>query len=98
MLQETSARAVAYQVLDRVLSERVVSPGMRGAMFSVIDALRRRPAPTDDLRRVESISVALHRLEWAHQQRDMAASMQAVDELRALASGWLNARICGPLS
>lgn len=81
-----------------VLVEKVLSPGMRGAMFSVIDALRDGPAPADDVRRMESISIALHKLEWARQQRDDAGSVEAVDELRALAVGWLNARICGPLS
>jgi hypothetical protein len=97
MLHESSARAVAYQVLDQILSERAVSPGTRGAMFSVIDALRRSPAPVEDVRRAECISIALHKLDWARQQRDETASIDALDELKILATSWLNARICGPI-
>jgi hypothetical protein len=98
MLDETNARAVAYQVLDKALADESIHPGARGAMFSVVDALRGSAAPTEDLRRAECISIGIHRLEWALQVRDENASRRALDELRALAADWLNARISGPLN
>jgi hypothetical protein len=66
-------------------------------MYSVVDALRASPAPVDDVRRAECISVALHKLDWARQHRDETASSDALDELKVLGSSWLNSRICGPI-
>jgi hypothetical protein len=94
MLDQTGARAVAYQVLDRVLADESVSAGTRGAMFAVVDSLRASDAPIEHVRRAENISVGMHKLEWALQQRDSAATRAALDELRSLAAGWLNMRIC----
>lgn len=95
MLPETCARAAAYQAMDQVLSNKCVSPGVRGAVFSAIDTLRGTAAPAEDVRRAESISIEIQKFEWALQRRDENASNAAMDELRALAAEWLNARICG---
>lgn len=94
MLDETGARAVAYQVLDQVLAGEAVSAGTRGAMFDVVDSLRASAAPIEHIRRAETISVEMHKLEWALQRGDDVASRAALDELRALAVDWLNTSIC----
>jgi hypothetical protein len=70
MPRESSARAVAYQVLDQVLADQAVTTGARGAMFSVIDSLRGSSAAIEDVRRAENISVEMHKLEWALQRQD----------------------------
>jgi hypothetical protein len=85
---------MVYQVLDQVLADRTVAAKSRGAMFSVIDELRQGTAPAEDLRRAERISIAMHRLEWALQQGDRVARETALADLRALAAGWLDSRIC----
>jgi len=95
LLAETHARAAAYQALDQVLANNCVSPGVRGAMFCAIDSLRSMAAPAEDVRRAEAISIGIQRFEWARQQRDVAASNAAIDELKGLAAEWLNSRICG---
>lgn len=96
-MDTTAVRANAYQVLDRVLAEKVVGPGVRGTIYAVVDVLRSSGAQIEELRRAEGISIAIHRLEWAQQQRDEASSALALDELKALAASWLNSRICGTL-
>ena len=94
MLDERDSRAVAYQVLDQVLADQAVSAGARGAMFAVVDSLRASAAPREQVRRAENISVEMHKLEWARQRQDSLGTQAALDNLRALAAGWLNTRIC----
>ena len=93
MAYDMNAHAMVYQVLDDVLSARAVTPGVRGAMFSLIDELRTGPADTGDVRRAEDVSIAIHRLEWALQRGDRDSSEKSLDELRRLAVDWLNTRI-----
>ena len=93
MLGHDDARAVAYQVLDQVIAERVVASGTRGAMFSVVDCLRATSARIREVRRAEQISIELHKLEWALQQKDSPAASAALDELKMLAVSWLDSRI-----
>jgi hypothetical protein len=93
MLGHDSARAVAYQVLDQVLADQAVAAGARGAMFSVVDSLRANSAPIGEVRRAERISIELHKLQWARQQRDDEAPAAALDALKTLAVSWLDARI-----
>jgi hypothetical protein len=80
-------------VLDQLLADQAVAAGARGAMFSVVDSLRANLAPTAEVRRAERISIEMHKLQWALQQRDDAAARAALDELKALAVSWLDARI-----
>ena len=94
MIGEADARALAYQVLDQVLVGTSVPPGLRGAMFSVVDSLRGTAAPVD-VRRAEKVSVAIQQLEWALQRRDTNATAAVRNELKALAAAWLNTRIAG---
>ena len=94
MLQETAISATVYQVLDQVLADASVASSSRCAMFFVIDSLRQISAPVEDIRRAEAISLQIHKLEWALQKRDAAGSTAALDELRLLAAGWLDSRIC----
>ena len=95
MLQETRTHAIVYQVLDQVLADGTVAAPSRGAMFSAIDDLRHSLAPAGELRRAESISIEMHKLEWALQQGNVSASQAALSQLRALAADWLDSRICG---
>jgi hypothetical protein len=94
MLQQISARSVVYQVLDQVLADQTVAPWSRGAIHSVIDELKGHSAASDDLRRAESISIALHKLEWALRRCDSVGSKAAIAELKSLAFSWLDSRIC----
>jgi hypothetical protein len=93
MLGHDGARAVAYRVLDQVLADQAVAAGARGAMFSVVDSLRSSSAPIGEVRRAERISIEMHKLQCALQQQDDAGARAALDELRALAVSWLDARI-----
>lgn len=95
ILAETHARAAAYQVLDQVLANNCVLPGVRGVMFCVIDSLRSVAAPAEDVRRAEAISIGIQKFEWARQQGDVTAANAAIDGLKVLAAEWLNSRICG---
>ena len=94
MLQDLGAHALVYQVLDEVLAGGSVPPGVRGAMFSVIDDLRANSGVAEDARRAEQISVEIHKLEWALRQGDAAAAATARDALKGLAADWINTRIC----
>jgi hypothetical protein len=93
ILGQDSARAIAYQALDQVLADELVAPGNRGAMFSVIDCLRASSAPIGEVRRAEGISIEMHKLQSALQQQDDGAARAALDQLKALAVSWLDARI-----
>jgi len=95
MLQETSARSVVYQVLDQVLADRAVSACSRRAIHSVIDDLREKKRPSVEVRRAESVAIEMHKLEWALQGNNDAASQADLNELKSLAVSWLDARICG---
>lgn len=95
MLEEGYTRSVVYQVLDQVLADENVASSSRAAMFSVIDALRQSCAPVEELRRAESISIEMHKLDWALLQGDADQSEASLGQLKSLASSWLNSRICG---
>jgi hypothetical protein len=94
VLQELSAHALVYQALDEVLAGESVPPGVRGAMFAVIDDLRANSAVAEDARRAEQISVEIHKLEWALRQGDADAAKTARETLKGLAADWINRRIC----
>jgi hypothetical protein len=98
MYPESEARAVAYQVLDQLLSQKSVMPGLRGAMFAVVDSLRGSSAPVEDIRCAEKISIGIQKFEWARQLSDETASAAALDELRNVAVSWLDTRIRGSAS
>lgn len=46
------------------------------------------------MRRAEDIAIEIHRLQWALQQRDDAASEAALSSLKELAADWISTRIC----
>ena len=93
MLDEPSAIALTYQVLDDLLAKRTVSASSRCAMFAVVDSLRACRAAPDEIRRAENISIEIHNLEWAQQRGDRAASRDTLDRIRSFAAGILDARI-----
>lgn len=93
MLDENNAHIGVYRVLDEVLNGTAVPPGAKGAMFAIIDHLRHSAVPRDDLRRAEQISVEIHRLESALWSSDDVAVQVARDELKALATEWIQKRV-----
>lgn len=93
MLTETSPNALVYQVLDEVLLNTAVPPGMHGAMFCIIDALRAASAPPEHVRKVERISIEMHKLEWGLRQADAAATAAARDQLKSLAAEWIDTSV-----
>jgi malonyl CoA-acyl carrier protein transacylase len=95
VLADTGAHAVVYQVLDNVLGAQCVPTGARAALFEVVDELRAAAGGTEEARRAERISVAIHKLEWALRQADSTAAEAAREELKVLAAEWINMRICG---
>lgn len=95
MVDGWSAHVGIYRVLDDVLGSGVVPPGAKGAIFAIIDRLR-GGALNDELTKAEQISVDLHRLETALQQRDPLAADAAKHSLKAHAASWLQGRISSP--
>lgn len=93
MLSSTRARADVYQVLDHVMRGGTTPPGTNGLLFSAIDVLRKTSAPAEDVKRVEQIAVAVHRLEWANRIANEPMKNAVVGELTSLAAEWINSRI-----
>ena len=93
MLADVNANAIVYQVLDEVLAQGCVPAGARGAMFALVDELRSTTTASEALR-AERISIELHKLEWALRQRDGRAVDAVRDQLKALATEWIDSRIC----
>ena len=85
-----------YQVLDSVLNGTAVPPGAKGAMYAIIDDLRSKVRPVEEVLRAERISIAVHRLEAALRARDESATRAVRDELKSLAVAWLDARVSRP--
>ena len=95
MVDLGSPHVGVYQVLDQVLANTAVPPGVKGAMFSIIDHLRSNSSPIEDVLRAERISVEIHRLEWALRGSDQPAVHSARGALKSLAVAWLDARVTG---
>jgi hypothetical protein len=93
MLEENGAHVGVYRVLDEVLNGTGVPPGTKGAMFSIIDQLRTKAVPLDQVRRAEQISLEIHKLESALRGSDKSAAMRARTELRTLAAAWIEQRV-----
>lgn len=93
MLAQDNARVLVYQALDQVLADRVISTGTSRSLFAAIDELKASAAPAEQVRRAEDIAIQLHRLQWALQQRDDAASSAALQSLKDLAGDWIDTRI-----
>lgn len=88
------AYAEVYQLLDAAanISGRAVPPGTQGALSWAIDSLRREKAPPAIIRRIEAVSLAIHRLQWALRDRGVEAEARAAacrDEIAALRAEWL---------
>ena len=93
MVLAANDTSVVYQVLDDVLAGVTNLTKCRGAMFAVIDGLRNNRADIKELRRAESISICLHKLEWALQRRSIEDAEQAREELKRIAIKLLDSRI-----
>lgn len=93
MLAETSPNALVYQVLDEVLLNTAVPPGVHGAMFYIIDTLRAASAPAEHVRKAERISIEMHKLEWGLRQADAAATVAARNQLKSLAAEWIDTSV-----
>ena len=78
-----------YQVLDEVLTAAVAPPGAKATIHAIIDDLRTVDAQPELLAQTENISVQLHRLEWAVAKGDFERAKQTRNNLRAIASSWL---------
>jgi hypothetical protein len=94
VLADTSAHAVVYQVLDDVLGASCVPAGARASLFEVVDELRAAAGATEEARRAEQISIEIHKLEWALRQGDADAAQASREQLKTLATEWINMRIC----
>lgn len=94
MLAQDSAHVLVYRALDQVLADHTISAGTSRSIFAAIDHLKASAAPADQVRRAEDIAIQIHRLQWALQQRDDAASEAALGSLKELAVDWINTRIC----
>lgn len=94
MLAQDSAHALVYRALDQVLADHMICTGTSRSIFAAIDHLSASAAPADQVRRAEDIAIQIHRLQWALQQRDDAASEAALCSLKELAADWINTRIC----
>ena len=92
-LDQNRSHVGVYRVLDDVLASTSVPPGARGALYSIIDELRLRLRPPEEVYRAERISLAIHKLETAIQVGDGIAAQDARDDLKSLAVAWLDARI-----
>lgn len=93
MLLAASDKSVMYQVLDDVLAGVTNLTKGRGAIFDVIDGLRNNRADIKEVRRAESISICLHKLEWALQRRSIEDVELAREELKRIAIKLLDSRI-----
>lgn len=93
MLDENRAHVGVYRVLDEVLNGTSVPPGVKGAMFSIIDQLRSSSVPIEQVRRAEQISLGIHKLESALRGSDKSAALVARGELRTLAAEWIDQRV-----
>ena len=95
MIGASDCHASVYELLDQILTTGTISPGSRGVLFEVIDIFRETRAPAEYLRQAERISIELHKLQWARQHQNDAATEAALAELRNIAGEWLNTRISG---
>lgn len=90
------AYAEVYELLDTAanLGGRTVPPGTQGALSWAIDRLRREKAPAAMIQRMEAVSLAIHRLQWALLDRSVEAEARAAacrDEIAALRAEWMEA-------
>ena len=93
MLSLASDQALTYQVLDEVIAGRTVSPHARATIHSIIDRLRASAADLAEIRRTESVSIALHKLHWSLQRSDGAAAESARQDLTQIAVEFLDTAI-----
>ena len=78
-----------YHLLDDLCFRGRVPPGSACTLFKAIDDLRRICAPAEDIRVAETMSVTIHKLEWALRSRDGAEAESARLELQTLGARWL---------
>ena len=93
MLRATKEQAMVYQVLDNVLAGGAIPTSVRGTIFAVIDGLRTNGADIEEVRRAESVSISLHKLEWALQRHSIEDAEQARVALKQIAVELLDSRI-----
>ena len=93
MRRATSDNSLMYQVLDDVLAGVTNTTKGRGAVFAVIDGLPNNRADIEQVRRAESVSIYLHKLEWALQRRSNEDAEQARHGLKRIAVELLDSKI-----
>lgn len=93
MLTLASDQALTYQVLDEVIAGKTISPHARATIHSVIDRLRAAAADVAEIRRTESVSIALHKLHWSLQRSDGLAAESARNDLKRVAAEFLDTSI-----
>ena len=89
MMNAASSYLKVYQVLDDVCFGGSVRPGAQGAIYAAIDGLRRHGAPHEHVRLVESIAVAVHKLQAAIQVQAADDVEIARAELQERGAEWL---------
>lgn len=85
-----------YQVLDQARTARVVPPGAKARIHSVIDDLRAGSAPASLVKQAERISIALHNLDWALHAGNAEQALELQGTLKNIAGEWLDHRIARP--
>ncbi|HEY1214108.1 MAG TPA: hypothetical protein VGE93_10805 [Bryobacteraceae bacterium] len=93
MTYASDIHVAVYQVLDQVMTATVPPPGATATIHSIIDDLRAASAPRTMIAQAESISIQLHRLEYAVARKDLETASCARENLVSIAAEWLDRRI-----
>jgi hypothetical protein len=96
MRRDNRINEIVDQLLEDMVSGNVASPGVRGALFFVVDELRAW-GPAEQTRRAEGISIGMQQLQCALQRGDESEAKSARRRLKALAGDWMSSRKCTEL-
>ncbi|WP_273676640.1 hypothetical protein [Erythrobacter fulvus] len=78
-----------FELLSNFNAAEPIPIGMLGKVYSTLDTMRSRRAPSQDIATIEQISVAIRRLEMARRNRDDATERSLGERLELLVSDWL---------
>ena len=95
MALDCYAHVAVYQVLDGLLAGKAIPPGAKGTMFAITDSLRAEAGNSANVRRAERICLEIRKLEIALHSSDQPSELTSRQELKLLATDWLNARSSG---
>ena len=96
MAYASNVHVAVYQVLDQAVATRVLPPGAKATIHSVIDDLRAGSAPACMVEQAERISIALHRLDLALHAGNADQALALQGTLKHIAGEWLDRRISRP--